>query len=273
MGERVRTPLVVANWKMHKTRAQAASFVQAVLARLASVRGVEIVICPPFTALETVGRMLLGSPVRLGAQNLHWESQGAFTGEVSAGMLVDLGCAYVIVGHSERRRMFCDTDERVRRKVRAAFDAGLIPILCVGETLEERQAGQTESRVTAQVAEGTLDLSGEEVGRLVIAYEPVWAIGTGYAASGQEACRVNGLIREFLRQRFGSFGEGTRIQYGGSVTSRNAEEFLSQPEVDGALVGGASLDPEEFVGIVQAAAGAVAPQPGDERPNSSYDPA
>ncbi|GBD29437.1 Triosephosphate isomerase [bacterium HR32] len=249
----MRIPLVAANWKMHKTRGEAASFVSAALPQLASAQGVEVVLCPPYTALETVGRLLSGSRVRLGAQNVHWERQGAYTGEVSAGMLADLGCAYVIVGHSERRRMFGDTDERVRRKVRAAFDAGLVPILCVGETLEERQAGQTESRVTAQVAEGTADLTAEEVGRLVVAYEPVWAIGTGQAASGEEAGRVNGVIREFLRQRFGAAADATRIQYGGSVTSRNAAEFLGQPEVDGALVGGASLDPEEFVTIVRAA--------------------
>ncbi len=250
----MRTPLVAANWKMHKTRAEAEAFVQAALPHLVALRGVEVVLCPPYTALETVGRLVAGSPVQLGAQNVHWESQGAFTGEVSAGMLAEVGCAYVIVGHSERRRMFGDTDERVRRKVRAAFNAGLTPILCVGETLEERESGQTELRVTSQVAEATADLSGGEVGRLVIAYEPVWAIGTGRAASGEEAGRVNRLIREFLRRRFGGFAEATRVQYGGSVTSRNAAEFLSQPDVDGALVGGASLDPGEFVRIARAAA-------------------
>ncbi len=250
----MRTPLVAANWKMHKTRAEAAAFVEAALPRLAVVEGVEVVLCPPYTALESVGRLLQGTAVRLGAQNLHWERQGAFTGEVSPTMLAEVGCAYVIVGHSERRRLFGETDDRVRRKVRAAFDAGLVPILCVGETLEERQAGLTDSRVTDQLAEATADLSAEDVARLVVAYEPVWAIGTGHAATGEEANRVSGLIRAWLRGRFGSAADTTRVQYGGSVTTRNAAEFLQQPEVDGALVGGASLDAEEFVGIVQLAA-------------------
>jgi len=252
----VRTPLVAANWKMHKTRAEAAAFVEVALPGLAAADGVEVVLCPPYTALETVGRLLAGSAVRLGAQNLHWERQGAFTGEVSPTMLADVGCTYVIVGHSERRRLFGETDDRVRRKVRAAFDAELVPILCVGETLEERQAGFTDSRVTDQLAEATADLSAEEVARLVVAYEPVWAIGTGHVATGEEANRVSGLIRAWLRGRFGAAADATRVQYGGSVTTRNAAEFLEQPEVDGALVGGASLDPEEFVGIVQLAAGA-----------------
>lgn len=250
----MRTPLVAANWKMHKTRAEATAFVEAALPRLRAVEGVEVVICPPYTALETVARLLRGCSVRLGAQNLHWERQGAFTGEVSPGMLAELGCTYVIVGHSERRRMFGDSDDRVRRKVRAAFDAGLVPILCVGETLEERQAGQTESRVAAQISEGTADLSEQEARRLVVAYEPVWAIGTGHAATAEEADRVIAFIRESLRGRFGGAADATRIQYGGSVTSRNAAEFLRQPEVDGALVGGASLDPQEFVAIASAAA-------------------
>jgi triosephosphate isomerase len=244
---------VAANWKMHKTRAEAAAFVEAALPQLTALDGVEVVVCPAFTALETVGRLLAGSAVRLGAQNVHWERQGAFTGEVSAGMLAELGCTYVIIGHSERRRLFGDTDERVRRKVRAAFDAGLVPILCVGETLEERQAGQTESCVAAQLEAATADLSAEEVANLVVAYEPVWAIGTGHAATGQEANRVIRLIRQHLRDRFGPAAEGVRVQYGGSVTSRNAAEFFSQPEVDGALVGGASLDPQEFAAIARAA--------------------
>ncbi|MCS7235485.1 MAG: triose-phosphate isomerase [Armatimonadota bacterium] len=249
----MRTPLVAANWKMHKTRAEATAFVEAALPQLTGLDGVEVVVCPAFTALETVGRLLAGSAVRLGAQNLHWEREGAFTGEVSAGMLAELGCTYVIVGHSERRRLFGDTDERVRRKVRAAFDAGLVPILCVGETLEERQAGQTESRVAGQVAVATADLSADEVAHLVVAYEPVWAIGTGQAATGQEANRVIGLIRQHLRHRFGPAADAVRIQYGGSVTARNAAEFFSQPEVDGALVGGASLNPHEFAAITRTA--------------------
>ncbi|MCS7173130.1 MAG: triose-phosphate isomerase [Armatimonadetes bacterium] len=241
---------------MYKTRGEAAEFLQAALPALAVVEGVEVVLCPPFTALETVRRLLAGTSVRLGAQNMHWERQGAFTGEISPLMLVELGCTYVIVGHSERRRWFGETDERVRRKVRAAFDVGLIPIVCVGETLEERQAGQTESRVLEQVTEAVADLSPEEVGRLVLAYEPVWAIGTGHAATGEEANRVIGLIRGYLERRFGEAAWRTRIQYGGSVRASNAAEFLDQPEIDGALVGGASLDPTEFVGIVRMASSA-----------------
>ncbi|MDR7415046.1 MAG: triose-phosphate isomerase [Armatimonadota bacterium] len=254
-----RTPLIAANWKMYKTRQEAVKFLKAALPDLAAVEGVEVAICPPFTALETVGRLLAGTPVRLGAQNLHWERQGAFTGEISPLMLAELGCTYVIVGHSERRRWFGETDERVRRKVRAAFDAGLVPILCVGETLEERQAGQTESRVLEQVTEAVADLSSEEAGKLVLAYEPVWAIGTGHAATGEEANRVIGILRGYLERRFGEAARWIRIQYGGSVRASNAAEFLAQPEVDGALVGGASLDPAEFVGIVRAAS---SPRPG-----------
>jgi len=263
---------VAANWKMHKTRREASDFLHVALPELRALEGVEVVVCPPYTALETVGRLLAGSDVRLGAQNVHWERHGAFTGEVSPVMLTDLGCTYVIVGHSERRQMFGETDEGVRRKVQAAFQAGLVPIVCVGETLEERQAGQTEARVTGQVEAVTADLTAQEVARLVIAYEPVWAIGTGRAAIGEEANRVIGLIRDHLRRRFGEAAEATRIQYGGSVRATNAAEFLGQPEVDGALVGGASLDPEEFVGIARAAAEAAGGSRGGTRPNPPWDP-
>lgn len=249
-----RTPLIAGNWKMHKTVAEAAGVVQALLAGPLPP-GVEVAVCPPFTALAEVRRALDRSPVRLGAQDMYWEDQGAFTGEVSPLMLRDLGCHYVIVGHSERRQFFAETDDTVARKAVAAFVHGLVPILCVGERLEERDAGQTEAVVTRQTAAGTQGLDEQKVRTLVIAYEPVWAIGTGRSASGGEANRVIGLIRGTLAARFGAGAAGqARILYGGSVTPDNAAEFSAQPEIDGALVGGASLDPEKFRRIIQAAA-------------------
>jgi len=250
-----RTPFIAGNWKMHKTGREAVETVTALLPLVAPAEGVDIVVCPPFTALADVGRVLAGSRVELGAQDMHWEAQGAYTGAVSGPMLWDLGCTYVIVGHSERRRHFRETDDDVGRKVAAAFAQELVPILCVGETLEERDAGRTEEVVARQVRLGTADLPPQAAGQLVVAYEPVWAIGTGRAATGEEANRVSGLIRGWLRERFGDAAEAVRILYGGSVTAQNIEEFAGQPEIDGALVGGASLDPRTFAAIVLAAAG------------------
>jgi triosephosphate isomerase len=249
----MRVPLIAANWKMHKTAVEASAFCDAALPRLSPLTDVEVAICPPFTALHAVADHIRGTSVRLGAQDLHWEQAGAFTGEVSGPMLTQVGCAYVIVGHSERRELFAETDGRVRRKVRAAFDVGLIPILCVGETLGERENRLTEERIAGQLAEGTASITGEEAARLVIAYEPVWAIGTGRAATAADAGRVIGWIRDVLHQRFGGAADRTRIQYGGSVNPDNAAAFLQHPEIDGALVGGASLEPEVFVRIVEAA--------------------
>ncbi len=245
-----RIPLVAGNWKMHKTVAEARDLVTAIT-QTPLPAGVEVAVCPPFTALAGVSRVLDGSTVLLGAQDVFWETQGAFTGEVSPVMLTDLRCRYVIVGHSERRQHFGETDEAVARKARAAFAHGLVPIVCVGERLEDRDAGQTERVVTRQVEIATAGLSPEHVQQLVIAYEPVWAIGTGRAATGQEANRVIRLIRETLARKSTEAAK-TRVLYGGSVTPDNAGEFSRQPEIDGALVGGASLDAQKFLTIVKA---------------------
>ncbi len=248
-----RLPLIAGNWKMYKTAREGVEAVHALKPLAATVTGVDIVVCPPFTALADVGRALAGSNIELGAQDLHWEAQGAYTGEVSGPMLWDLGCTYVIVGHSERRRHFRETDEEIGRKTAAAFAHELFPILCVGETLEERDAGRTEEVVERQVRLGIAGLDPTLGDRLVVAYEPVWAIGTGRAATGEEANRVSILIRGWLAERLGDGAQGARILYGGSVTVENAGEFLGQPEIDGALVGGASLDPHQFSAIVMTA--------------------
>lgn len=251
----MRTPLIAGNWKMHTTVREARELAAGLKARLAAIGGADVVVCPPFTALAEVGRALAGSPIELGAQDLHWEPKGAFTGEVSAPMLWDLGCTYVITGHSERRRLLGEDDETVRRKVAAACANELIPILCVGESLEEREAGRTERIVQTQARLGTLDVPSESAAHLVIAYEPVWAIGSGHPATGEEANRVAGLIRGWLRQWFGDAADSVRILYGGSVTPESIAEFAGQPEIDGALVGGASLDADAFADIVKIVAG------------------
>jgi triosephosphate isomerase len=250
----MRTPLIAGNWKMHKTVREARDLAEGLTTRLADLAGADVVICPPFTALAEVGRVLAGSAIELGAQDLHWEPAGAFTGEISAPMLWDLGCTYVIIGHSERRRLLGEDDEAVRRKVAAALANELIPILCVGESLEEREEGRTERIVQTQVRIGTLEVPDGQAAQLVIAYEPVWAIGTGHPATGEEANRVAGLIRGWLRQWFGNAAEAVRILYGGSVTPQTIAEFVGQPEIDGALVGGASLDVDAFTEIVRTVA-------------------
>lgn len=254
MPEPMRTPLIAGNWKMNATVRQARELASGIASRLAGVAGTDVVVCPPFTALAEVGRALAGSPIELGAQDLHWEPQGAYTGEISAGMLWDLGCTYAIVGHSERRRLLGESDEAVQRKVAAALGGELVPILCVGESLDEREAGWTERVLQTQVRIGTLDLALEQVPQLVVAYEPVWAIGTGRPATGAEAGRVAGLLRAWLREWFGEAAAGVRILYGGSVTPETIGEFVGQPGVDGALVGGASLDADAFARIVEVAA-------------------
>ncbi|HYM91830.1 MAG TPA: triose-phosphate isomerase [bacterium] len=250
----MRTPLIAANWKMHMTIAQAVRLIEEVKAALGEFAGAEVVICPPATALAAVGQALAGTSFLLGGQTMHWEPRGAYTGEVSGPMLVDVGCRCVILGHSERRLYFGETDETVGRKVRAAFEHGLTPIACVGERLEERQAGRTDAVVASQVRAALREVPGGPLHRLVIAYEPVWAIGTGHTATGAEANRVAGVIRGTVA---GSGGTGAasavRILYGGSVKPDNILEFLEQPEIDGALVGGASLDAQAFAAIVRAA--------------------
>ncbi|MGD0610624.1 MAG: triose-phosphate isomerase [Anaerolineales bacterium] len=251
----MRTPFVAGNWKMNKTIEEARALVSDMAPSLNAVKGVEKVLCPPFLALFPVAALLNGLDIGLGAQNMHWEVKGAFTGEVSPAMVAEF-CHYVILGHSERRTYFGDTDEVVNKKVAAAIAAGLVPIFCVGETLAENQAKRTEEIVSRQVREGLKGLSHEAAARVVVAYEPVWAIGTGLASTGPDAnAVVKGVIRPELAELFGaSNAQAIRVLYGGSVTAANAGEFFSQPEIDGALVGGASLRKDEFVKITQAAA-------------------
>lgn len=253
----MRTPLVAGNWKMYKTVAEARHLVSELVPGLQAVSGVEKVVCPPFTALLAVAALLEGSDIGLGAQNIHWEESGAYTGEIAAPMVAEL-CDYVIIGHSERRAYFGETDETVNRKVEAALAHSLTPIVCVGETLEENEAHRTAEVVSRQVREGLAGISlggGDEI-PLVIAYEPVWAIGTGRAATADGANAVLAdVIRPALANLFGeSVSQVIRILYGGSVKGNNAAEFFNQPEIDGALVGGASLKAAEFLLIAQAAA-------------------
>jgi triosephosphate isomerase len=253
IGSIRRRPFMAANWKMNKTAAEAQEFVRQILPGLREVRGVEKVLCPPFTALPALAGLLKGTDVGLGAQNMHWEEKGAFTGEVS-GAMVKEWCAYVIIGHSERRALFGETDEKVARKVRTALAAGLTPILCVGETLEENKAGRTDEVVRRQMRAACEGIASGQAERIVVAYEPVWAIGTGLAAQGPDANKVVAdSIRPVLEKLFGAaVAQGARVLYGGSVTPANIAEFLSEPDIDGGLVGGASLKPE-YIELVKAA--------------------
>jgi len=251
----MRTPFVAGNWKMNKTIEEARGLVAEMVPGLQEVTSVECVLCPPFMALMPISAMLMGTDIGLGAQNLHWEGKGAFTGEVSPGMVKEF-CNYVIIGHSERRTYFGETDETVNKRTLAALGKGLIVIACIGETLSENEAGQTAAVIERQIYEGLKNIPAEQVINLVIAYEPVWAIGTGRAATGPDANRVvAAMIRPALRELYGKqVADATRVLYGGSVTGANAAEFFSQPEIDGALVGGASLKPADFIEIVRAAA-------------------
>lgn len=254
MSARDRRPAVAGNWKMHKSSAEAVELVRQLKDALADIKGVELMVAPPFTALLAVSKALEGSNIELCAQNCHSETQGAFTGEVSAPLLKELGCKYVIVGHSERRQYFGETDEVVNRKAKAVVSAGMRPIVCVGETLTEREAGKTLSVVSRQLEEGLRGFEPGAVQISVIAYEPVWAIGTGKVATAGQAQEVHAHIREKLTALFGrEAADRTRIQYGGSVKPDNAKELLSQPDIDGALVGGASLKAAEFAAIARAA--------------------
>ena len=249
----MRVPLVCANWKMHKTVAEAVAFAGA-LGSLAAVRGVEVAIAPPFTALAALRDALAGTPIALAAQNAHFEKLGAFTGEISVGMLAELGVRYVILGHSERRQLFAESDEVVARKVAAVHAAGLRPILCVGELLAERESGRTFDVLARQIS-GSLGGADRSLGDgLVVAYEPVWAIGTGRTATPAQAQEAHAFLRVRLADRFGAAASGIRIQYGGSVKPENAAELLAQRDIDGALVGGASLDPESFSAIIRSRA-------------------
>ena len=248
-----RKPLVAGNWKMHRTGPEAVELIQQLRDGFTAGRA-EVMVAPPFTALEAVSRALETSEIALGAQNVHWEAQGAFTGEISAGMLKALGCAYVIVGHSERRQLFGETDSSVSKKARAVLHAGMRPVVCIGETLAERDAGRTLQVVATQLQGSLAGVAVEEMTHVVLAYEPVWAIGTGRNATPAQAQEVHAHIREQLVRLFGRpVGESVRILYGGSVKADNAAELLGQADVDGALVGGASLKAQEFLAIVAAA--------------------
>jgi triosephosphate isomerase (TIM) len=251
-----RRPIIAANWKMHKTHLEAIQSVQKLSYLLDNddAERVEVVVCPPFTALRAVQTLLDADRLSygLGAQNVHHEDKGAFTGEISPPMLAALNVSYVIVGHSERRQLFGEDDLVVNKKVKAVLKHGMAPILCVGETLEERDAGGTETKVAQQLRRALDDVDADRAGRLVIAYEPIWAIGTGRNAEPTDAGRVVEVIRETIRQRYdGSVADAVRVQYGGSVTPGNIRGFMAHPEIDGALVGGASLEPEDFALIVK----------------------
>jgi len=249
----MRTKIVAGNWKMNKTASEAAALIEGIKKEVAGVAKVEVVVCPPFTDLKDAAAACAGSNVMLGAQNVHWDASGAYTGEISASMLKDLGVTYVIIGHSERRQYFGETDETVNQRLKAALAAGLTPIVCVGELLAERQGDQTESVITRQVQGGLAGLTAEQMAKIVIAYEPVWAIGTGLTASPAQAQDVHALIRRLVRAMYGNVADGTRIQYGGSVKASNVKELMSCRDIDGALVGGASLKAGDFSDLLHNA--------------------
>ena len=248
----MRTPLIAGNWKMNTNLTEATNLVRGMLAELDGIAGVEKVLCPPFVSLAAIKELVQGTSIELGAQNMYFEDKGAYTGEISPLMLVDL-CHFVIIGHSERRQYFAETDETLNNKVMAALDFGLRPILCVGESLEDNEAGRTETMITRQVQTALAEITGTS--QLVIAYEPVWAIGTGRAATGDQANATIAIIRSTVANLWGNeTSEAIRILYGGSVTGDNIAEFITKPHIDGALVGGASLKANEFVSIISKTA-------------------
>jgi triosephosphate isomerase len=250
----MRKPIVAGNWKMNKTVAEAIDLAKDIKRDLADCADVDIVLCPPFTALKAVSDAITGTHVDLGAQNMHWEASGAYTGEVAPGMLRELFCHYVILGHSERRQFFHETDETVNRKVKAALAANLHPIVCVGELLEDRDAGRTETVVETQLRGSLVGLSTREWLDVIIAYEPVWAIGTGRTASPEQAQEVHAFIRGVIKSMADeAVSQSVRIQYGGSMKPSNARELMGQPDIDGGLIGGAALEARSFVEIVKAA--------------------
>ena len=248
-----RTPLVAGNWKMHKTEREAEQLIQALLPRVSSVDGVDVAICVPFTDLRAMVDSARGSRVEVYAQNMHQDHEGPFTGEISAPMLAELDVHGVVLGHCERRQLFCETDRALALKVPAALAAGLVPILCVGETEEERDAGETDRKLRHQVQEDLAGVPDELLARVVIAYEPVWAIGTGRVATAEQAQEAIAFIRALVAGRDEQAAEEVRVLYGGSVKPDNAAELMALPDVDGALVGGASLDADAFAQIVAAA--------------------
>ncbi len=248
----MRKPIIAGNWKMYKTVEEAIALVSELSTLLDGCTGVEAIVCPPFTALDAVIEAAEGTNITVGAQNMHWEAQGAFTGEVSPVMLKEMGCKYVILGHSERRQYFGESDKNVNKKVKAAFEYGLLPIVCVGEILEQREQGITEQVVRTQVEGALAGLDQDRVASLVVAYEPVWAIGTGKTASDEDAQQVIGFIRNVIADMYGAGpADNVRIQYGGSVKPDNIAGLMQQKDIDGALVGGASLNAGNFAAIVK----------------------
>lgn len=251
---KTRRPIFAGNWKMYKTVHEAEKLVKDLLLELPDLSNVDVVLCPAFTALYKVAEMVSNTSVRVGAQDMHWEPEGAYTGEISATMLRDVYCRYVIIGHSERRQYFGETNESVNKKAKAALAASLRPIICVGETLDQREKQDFKAIVRTQVTESLKGISADLAEELVIAYEPVWAIGTGKTASPAQAQEVHAIIRKTLNDIFSDkLGNKIRIQYGGSVKPANIAELISQPDIDGALVGGASLDARSFAAIVNSA--------------------
>jgi triosephosphate isomerase len=246
-----RRPIIAGNWKMYKTTIEAGDLAARLVALVAGVLDRDIVLAPPFTALSTVAAVMKGTNMALSAQNMFWEDKGAFTGEISAEMLLDLGCKYVIIGHSERRQFFGETDETVNKKVRQALNKGLLPIICVGELLKEREAGSANEVIDRQVTGALKDVNAAEMHKIVIAYEPVWAIGTGKTATPEQANEIHSFIRKKVEVAYGgTVADSLRIQYGGSVTPENVSTLMAMPDIDGALVGGASLKPESFAALV-----------------------
>jgi triosephosphate isomerase len=246
-----RRPIIAGNWKMNKTTVEAHDLASKLIPLIADIKGRDIVLAPPFTALQSVAGVIKGTGIALSAQNLYWEDKGAFTGEISAEMLLDLGCKYVIIGHSERRQFFGENDETVNKKLRQALNKGLLPIVCVGETLKEREAGKANEVIERQVTGALKGVTAAEMQKVIIAYEPVWAIGTGKTATPDQANEIHNFIRKKSEIVYGKEIAGAlRIQYGGSVTPENVSTLMAMPDIDGALVGGASLKPESFAALV-----------------------
>jgi len=252
----MRTPIIAGNWKMNKTIGEALDFFKVLdqeLQQFSGTEKLEIVIAPPYTAINKIAEFLKDSSIKISAQNMFWEDAGAFTGEISAPMLKDAGAKYIIIGHSERRQFFNETDSTVNKKIKAALKHNIIPIFCIGETLAEREAEKIESVISTQLTGGLIDLTANDITKIVIAYEPVWAIGTGKTATKEQAEEVHLMIRQMLAKQFGQANADViRILYGGSVKPNNTKELLSQPNIDGALIGGASLKPEDFIGIIKS---------------------
>ena len=248
----MRKPVIAGNWKMHNTISEALDLVRGVKSQVEGITDVEIIVSPVYTALASVAAELKGSNINVASQNIFWEEKGAFTGEIAPNMITDAGCSHAIIGHSERRQYFGETDETVNKRAKASLAAGLIPILCVGETLEERDAGNTIAVVEAQIKGGLVDISAEDMAKIIVAYEPVWAIGTGKTATPDMAEDVHKQIRSIVSEiSDAAIADGTRILYGGSVKPENVDELMAQPDIDGALVGGAALKADSFVRLVK----------------------